>query len=252
MAPLARKPSISVALNRVGREPPRCALRFPERACGHFGNAMHLNRTADRGGQFAAGASSGTTTSFAPQLRIVDHILRVAHGAERDVDAIEDLVPMRHRLRAEDLVEDRRQLGRVLPPASPDRKIAGLSADPVRPIAFATAANLSGVTMRTNQVHRQPGTRSAPHSRDSCDHAGRKTSPHTATPGSTRSPTDALGEKRGRDIGSFAGAFTTIKRCDDRRIEAYGGRIVTASGHRPSRRRAGIARHRQQAAARPV
>ena len=63
---------------------------------------------------------------------------------------------------------------------------------------------------------------------------------------------DALGEQRGRDIRSLAGALATIERRDDRGIEADGGRIVAAAGHRPGRRRAGIARHRQQAAARPV
>jgi hypothetical protein len=63
---------------------------------------------------------------------------------------------------------------------------------------------------------------------------------------------DALGEQRGRDVRALAGALAAIERGDDRGIEADGGRIVTAAGHRPGRRRAGIARHRQQAAARPV
>ena len=63
---------------------------------------------------------------------------------------------------------------------------------------------------------------------------------------------DALGEQRGRDIRSLAGALATIERRDDRRIEADRGGIVAAPGHRPGRRCAGIARHRQQAAARPV
>jgi len=52
--------------------------------------------------------SIGTTILVRSQLRIVDHFLRPAHGAERDMDGAEDLGPMRHRLRAEDLVENGR------------------------------------------------------------------------------------------------------------------------------------------------
>src|SRR4051812_24857267 len=63
---------------------------------------------------------------------------------------------------------------------------------------------------------------------------------------------DALGEQRGRDIGSLAGALAPVERGDDRRIEPDGRGVVTAAGHRPRRRYAGIARHRQQTAARPV
>src|SRR6202040_2703821 len=62
----------------------------------------------------------------------------------------------------------------------------------------------------------------------------------------------AFGEKRGRDMRPLAGALATIKRGNDRRIEPDGGRIVTTTGHWPGRRRAGVARHRQQSAACPV
>src|SRR5882757_6842863 len=50
----------------------------------------------------------------------------------------------------------------------------------------------------------------------------------------------------------LAGALATIKRRDDRRIEPYGGGIVTATSYWPGRRRTGIARHRQQSAACPI
>ena len=62
----------------------------------------------------------------------------------------------------------------------------------------------------------------------------------------------ALGEQRRRDVRAFAGALAPVEGGHDRRIEADGGSIVTAAAHRPGRRRAGIARHRQQAAACPV
>src|SRR5947208_440666 len=66
--------------------------------CRHFGDAMHLNRAADRRRQLAAGAFERNDDVIGAQLRIVDHLLRPLHDAERDVNAIEDLVPMRHRL----------------------------------------------------------------------------------------------------------------------------------------------------------
>src|SRR6266852_5581575 len=65
--------------------------------CGHFGDAMHLNRTADRRGQLAAGTVERNDDVVQPQLWIGDHLLRPVHGAERDADAVEYLLPMRHR-----------------------------------------------------------------------------------------------------------------------------------------------------------
>ena len=82
--------------------------------CGYFGDAMHLNRTADRRGQLAACAFERHDDVIRPQLRIVHDFLRPAHGAKRDVNAIEHLIPMRHRLRAEDFIENCRQLRHVL------------------------------------------------------------------------------------------------------------------------------------------
>src|SRR5262249_3230929 len=83
-------------------------------SCRHLADAMHLNRAADRRGQLAAGAFERNDDVIRTQLRIVDDLLRPAHGAEGDVDAVEDLVPMSHRLRAEDVIENGRQLGHVL------------------------------------------------------------------------------------------------------------------------------------------
>src|SRR6185312_672049 len=70
----------------------RCA------SCRCFGDAMHLNRAADRRRQLAAGAFERNDDVIGAQLRIVDHLLWLAHDAEGDVDTIEDLVPLRHRL----------------------------------------------------------------------------------------------------------------------------------------------------------
>src|SRR5262249_4643181 len=62
-----------------------------------LGDTVHLNRAADRRADLAAGAFERNDDVVCPQLRIVDHLLRSAHGAERDVYTAEDLVPVRHR-----------------------------------------------------------------------------------------------------------------------------------------------------------
>ena len=79
----------------------------------HFRDAMHINWTADRRGQLAAGAFERNDDIVRAQLRIIDHLFRPAHCAERHVDSIEDRVPVRHRLRAEDFVENGRELRHV-------------------------------------------------------------------------------------------------------------------------------------------
>src|SRR5216683_1817673 len=71
---------------------------------GHFGDAMHLKRAADRRRQLAAGTIERNDDVIRPELGIVDHLLWPAHRAERHVDAIEHLVPMCHRLATEGLV----------------------------------------------------------------------------------------------------------------------------------------------------
>src|SRR5438876_7645432 len=64
----------------------------------HFADTMHLNRTADRRAQLAARAFERHDDIIQSQLWIGDDFLRPTHSAERDVNAIEDFVPMRHRL----------------------------------------------------------------------------------------------------------------------------------------------------------
>ncbi len=80
---------------------------------GHFGDAMHLKRAADCGCQLAAGTIERDDDVVRLELGIVDHLSRPTHGSERHVNAIEHLVPMGHRLGAEDLVEDRRKLRHI-------------------------------------------------------------------------------------------------------------------------------------------
>src|SRR5258706_3393138 len=70
----------------------------------YFGNAMHLDRTADRRGQPFACALERNDDVIGSQLGIVDPLLRPAHGAERSVDTVHHFVPMRHRLCAESFV----------------------------------------------------------------------------------------------------------------------------------------------------
>src|SRR6266481_9594893 len=80
---------------------------------GHLGDTMHLKRARDCGRQLAAGAIERNNDVVRPELGIVDHLLRSTHRSERHVDAVEHLVPMRHRLGTEDLVEDRRELRHI-------------------------------------------------------------------------------------------------------------------------------------------
>src|SRR5712671_5553187 len=80
---------------------------------GHLGDAMHLKRAADCGRQLAAGTVERNDDVIRPELGIVDHLLWPTHRSERHVSAVEHLVPMRHRLRTEDLVEDRRELRHI-------------------------------------------------------------------------------------------------------------------------------------------
>src|SRR5712672_1817089 len=80
---------------------------------GHFGDAMHLKRAADRRRQLAAGTVERNDDVVRPELGIVDHLLWPTHRSERYVNAVEHVIPMRHRLGTEDLVEDRRELRHI-------------------------------------------------------------------------------------------------------------------------------------------
>src|SRR5689334_12060420 len=71
--------------------------------CWHFRDAVHLNGTANRRVQLAAGAFERNDDVVRLKLWIIDDFLRAVDGAEWDVNAIEDLIPMRHWLRGEDL-----------------------------------------------------------------------------------------------------------------------------------------------------
>src|SRR5262249_46005862 len=64
----------------------------------YFGDTVHLNRAADGRGQLAACAFERHDDGVSRKLRIVDDLLRPLDGAEGDVNATEDLVPMPHRL----------------------------------------------------------------------------------------------------------------------------------------------------------
>src|ERR1700722_2317894 len=79
---------------------------FRSSLCSHLGYAVHLDRTADRRRQFAARTFDRNDYVVQPQLWVVNHLFRSAHGAERDVDPAEDLVPMLHRRRAKDVIKD--------------------------------------------------------------------------------------------------------------------------------------------------
>jgi len=75
---------------------------------------MHLNGTVDRRGELSAGAFQWNDDIIHLQLRVANDFLRATHRTESDVNAIEHLVPMCHRLRGKNLVEDFGQLRHVL------------------------------------------------------------------------------------------------------------------------------------------
>src|SRR5258708_27902764 len=66
--------------------------------CRDFCHTMNLNGTADGGAQVAACSFEGNDDVICPQLRIVDDFLWPPDGAEGDMNAVEDFIPMRHRL----------------------------------------------------------------------------------------------------------------------------------------------------------
>ena len=80
----------------------------------YFGDAVHLNRTADGRRQLLAGAFERNDDVIRSQLWVVNDFLRLTHGAEGDVNTVEGFVPVRHWLRAKDLIEYCRQLRPVL------------------------------------------------------------------------------------------------------------------------------------------
>src|SRR6201987_384542 len=80
----------------------------------YFSNTVYLNGTADGRGQLLASSFERNDDVIRSQLRIINDFLRLTHGAERDLSAVEDFVPMRHRLRTKNLIEHCRQLRPVL------------------------------------------------------------------------------------------------------------------------------------------
>jgi len=115
-----------------------------------------------------------------------------------------------------------------------------------------SGAKLSGSRMRRNQVRRLPDTRSAPHLRGSCDRAARGNLAPLSAPWM---------ETLAAQMPSASSEVVTwdplpVRSRDRARSRSPsrgdGRRVVTAAGDRPGGRGARIARHRQQAAARPV
>src|ERR1700751_2673323 len=80
----------------------------------YFSNTVQLNGTADGRGQLLASSFERNHDVIRSQLRIINDFLRLTHGAEGDVNAVEDLIPMRHWLRTKDFIEYCRQLRPVL------------------------------------------------------------------------------------------------------------------------------------------
>src|SRR3984885_5724237 len=224
----------------------RSALR------SNFRHAVHLNGAADRRGQFAACAFKRNDDLIRSQLRIVDNFLWPADDAEGDVNAIEGVIPMRHRLRAEDFVENRGQLGHVL------RQLGRIGESRIREeIGTADCFRNRGELVWRNDKKEPGAVRSAIHIQrrirrilsvvrsEELRFAQRRLDRNACRP-------DALGEERRRDIGSLAGSLATIERRNNRGIEADGGGLVAASRHWPGRRLASVAGHGQQAASRPI
>src|SRR5882724_13522780 len=64
----------------------------------NFAHVMHLNRTADRRRYFIAGSFQRNDDVVCPELRVIDDFFWLTHGTEGDVNATENLIPVRHRL----------------------------------------------------------------------------------------------------------------------------------------------------------
>src|SRR5450432_4822470 len=69
--------------------------RAPSR---YFGNTVHLNGAADGRGQLLAGSFERNDDVIGSQLRIIYDFVRVTNGAEGDMNAVKDVIPMRHWL----------------------------------------------------------------------------------------------------------------------------------------------------------
>src|SRR5437660_12489365 len=80
----------------------------------HFRDAVHLNRAADRELQLPARSFERHDDVIRAQLWIFNDFLRAAYGAERDMNSVNDFVPVRNRLRSKDLVQNRGQLWHFL------------------------------------------------------------------------------------------------------------------------------------------
>src|SRR5271165_1240806 len=119
--------------------------------CRHFADAMHLNGTADCRGQRVARPLERHDDVIESQLRIVDHLLWCTHGTERDVDALK--ISYQCAIGCEPKTSSRIAVscGMFCTSFAGSVKRGSFSRSS-RPMAFATACNLSGVTMRTNQV----------------------------------------------------------------------------------------------------
>src|SRR4029077_12642680 len=213
---------------------------------GYLGDAMHLHRTADRRCQLAAGAFERNDNVIRSQLGIIDHFLRPAHCSKRHMNAVEHFVPMRHRLGAEDLVQDCRELRHIRRQLSWIRearvgqniRAADCFGDGHQLIGRHDE-NKPGVVFGAIHIHcRVCGVRSIVQAEEF-----RLT--QRGLDGNAGGPY-AFRKKRSRDVRALTGTLAAIKRRDNRRIESDGGGIVSAAGHWPGRRRTGIACHRQQ------
>src|ERR1700722_619002 len=204
---------------------------------------MHLNRTADGRGQLLAGSFERNDDVIRSQLRIIHDFLRLTHGAEGNVNAVEDLIPVRHWLRSKDLIEYCRQLRTVL------RQLGSIREPRIRedvltihcfqnrgylvrsgynnePGAIGRAIRVQSRICGMGSIVKPIETRTTERGLDK--DAGRP---------------DTRREKRSRDVGSFAGAFATIKSGQNRGINADRSCIVTATCHWPGRWLSSIARH---------
>src|SRR6266436_7377265 len=192
---------------------------------GHLGDTMHLKRAADCGRQLAAGAIERNNDVVRPELGIVDHLLRSTHRSERHVDAIENLIPMCHRLATEDLVEDRcelrhirRQLRRIGETRIGQKISAADGLGDGCQLVGCDDENKPGAVLGAIHIHRRICGVRAIVQPEEFRLAQRGLDRNARGP-------DAFGKQRGRDMRSLPGALATIQGSDDRRIEPDGGGI---------------------------
>ena len=251
--PLARKPSISCTPNPSSFEDLLVVLSDFRRAlCRTLATPCTWMGLLIVRLQISSGALKRDHDVVRPELRIFDDFARSPHDAECEVTLFENFHPVRHRLRGEQFVQNRREIRRIRRcfAGSANRGSVNRSG---RPIPFARAGQWSGVRTSTNQLSSEAryilmsafGGFKPIMQREERGVAKRGLNEDAAGP-------DSRSEKRRRDVRTLSGALAPVEGRDNRRKQSNSRRVVSAARWRERRWSARIAGQRQQAGSRPI